>query len=149
MLFLFRYIFFSLIIFAGCYTFEFHPVDEYPNLRMDKNKIKSVTVTTVRPNAAFTTLGTLIIHDFSGNILEPSFQSAIKREARKRGAQGAWISKIKLKKTVRFQSTAPSNTRSYMQNNYYGSSQIQGTIGIVEVVLFNLNGSETSDPDKN
>ncbi|MDH5655326.1 MAG: hypothetical protein OEZ34_05430 [Spirochaetia bacterium] len=123
-----------ITVFISCYSFEFHPVSEYPNLK--KNNIHDVSVTTIRPKEGFITLGTLIVHDFSGNILDPAFQSAIKREAKKRGAEGAWISKIKLKKTVRLQGSAPMQS-NYMQNNYYNQSQIQGTIGIVEVVLYN------------
>ena len=134
----------SLFI-LNCYTFEFHPTDEYPNLK--KSNVKKVTLLTVRPIENFSTLGTLIIHDFSGNIQEPSFQAAIKREAKKRGAEGAWIAKIQLKKTVRLQGGASSGSRNYMQNNYYSTGQIEGMMGIVEVILFNYLKPDSTEKD--
>ena len=136
----YKYTYAVLTLFLlNCYTFEFLPSPEYPNLR--KNNPKNVILTTVRPREEFSILGTLVVHDFSGNILEPSFQSAIKREAKKRGAEGAWISKITLNKAIQFQGRSMSNSRSYMQNNYYNTGEIRGTIGIVEVVLFNFLSS--------
>jgi len=127
--------FLLLIFFMSCYTYEFKPVEEYPNLK--KSDIKEVVITMLRPKKPINELGQLTLRDFSGDIHDPAFQKSIRRQAKKRGAEGAWISKIQTKETVRLQSRTDYNRRNYMQNNYYGTSQVKGEMNIVEIILFN------------
>ena len=124
---------FIVLIFGlwACYSVEFFPEPDYPNLR--RAHIEKVEITSFRPPKPFHKLGTLVFRDFTGDIRDESFIRKIESEAEKRGAEGAWIAYRALRRHTAYQTAARDRHRG--QTMPTGS--MGGSVGIVKVILFN------------
>ena len=120
-----------LLLLAGCYSAEFFPAPDYPNLR--RSDINTVEIRTARPERAFQKLGTLVFKDFSGDSRSESFRDRLRREARERGAQGVWIAGRSLHHTGGFQ----TETRERRSGRRGPTGSIKGRVGILRIILFN------------
>lgn len=125
-------------IVSACYTAEFQPSADYYNRR--KSSVNDVTIVHIKPDTRIHILGTLIVRDFSGAIEDENFRQFIKREAKKRGASGAWIRSIRItEETVLKASDGPSRPGHSGMNRGSPSQErnIQGSIATVRVILYN------------
>ncbi len=125
---------------TACYTAEFRPVPDYPVLR--EAKTESVEIVWSHPGQSAVILGSLIIRDFSGDLDDPAFLSYIKREARKRGASGAYISEKRMERVDSFLSDTTGRRQTGYKNPARSQDLILKTdIGIVTVLLFTKSRS--------
>jgi len=131
------------ILFVGtsCYSYEFIPAPNYPNYR--KSTVETVEITFHRPEREFVALGTLTIRDFAGNVRDSGFLRSIKREAAKRGAEGAWIQKQAIKETILLQAVPTNPVQSYGERHYQKGGNLQGKLKIITVKLFNYTGEKS------
>jgi len=120
----------------NCYSFEFRPENEYWNLKRDD--ITEVEVRTTAPTRPYSKLGVLIARDMSGGTDDPVFISSIKDEARKRGAQGAYI----LDRVIRSQEVLRSNASNQSRTQTMPTGQMNADIGIVTIILYNYKESQ-------
>jgi hypothetical protein len=143
---LFLYFLFP-ILFASCYTVEFKPVPDYPVLR--EVNTDEVVITYSYPGTDMEPLGTLLIRDFSGDLNDPQFLSYIKREARKRGAPGAWIQERRLSKVDSFHADhSGGRQNSIERNESRGGTILKTDLGIVSVLLFTYKKKDTRKGQK-
>ncbi len=79
-----------LLFLSSCYTVEFKPASDYPNLHRNVNS-DEVKILYGRPEGNLDFLGTMIIRDFSGNIKDRAFKRWIRSEAASRGGSLLWV----------------------------------------------------------
>ena len=116
---------------GGCYTVEFFPEPDYPNFRLAD--VDEVDITYTRPEKSYQFLGKLIYRDFSGDIKDINFLSSVKREAAKRGAQGAWIKRRRIHRQTAFQ----AQTVDRRQGRRSPTGDLRNNVGLVDIILFN------------
>lgn len=122
------------LVLGACYSVEFFPDDDYPNLRRENTE--DVRIVRSSPNPPYHRLGVLVIRDYTGDLANPNFLARVRREARRRGASGAWIQRSRIYE----QTTFNANTRTRRQGSAgvpQGSGSLRGQIGVVRIILFN------------
>ncbi|MBI3394558.1 MAG: hypothetical protein HY042_01865 [Spirochaetia bacterium] len=105
---------------------------------MRKPAIDDVVVLSKRPSHPVKVLGTLIVRDFSGEIDDPGFVSLLRREARKRGAEGVWITERRLHKQSigTYSNSASTDRRQSPSYQPALTGAIETELGVVTVTLF-------------
>lgn len=123
-------------LFLSCYSVEFFPSDEYPNLR--RTDTENVEILDFHPRYPYDILGTLVVRDFTGNIEDPNFRLLLEREARERGAEGIWIERKSLNRETLLRSQSTSSRHPYGGGRGgTPAGELTGKIGTVRAILFN------------
>ena len=130
---LFQLLIFAFLLVSSCYSVEFFPEHDYPNLKL--KKIKNVEIKYRRPIKSYQKLGILIVRDFTGDIADRNFLRMISSEAKKRGAQGAWI----ISRIIRHQTRFQAETMDRRRRHRMQTGNVKGRIGIVKIILYNYN----------
>lgn len=139
----------ATIIFAllsGCYSVEFYPSNDYPNLRRDD--IDEVEIRTSAPRLPYERLGHLVIKDAAADLENRNFRRFLKNQAREHGAQGLWIIR-----RSRFNNAVITGSPTDSRNSQsIQTGQLDLETGVITLVLFNYqitpeSASETSGTD--
>ncbi len=120
---------FITLFLGGCYSAEFYPEDDYPNLR--RADVEEVEIRVRPPSRPYERLGTLIVRDPSADLQNENFRRYLRGEARRRGAEGAWV-------TARDFTTNTLITGSPTDaNQYVETGNLTLESGVVTVILYN------------
>ena len=124
---------------SACYSVEFKPDSDYPNLR--RPGVGRVEIRRSPPERPYGRLGVLVVRDYSGDLNSENFQTRIRREARSRGASGAWILGVQVTEQTAFEgSTVPTGRGAARDRHPTGS--LRSRVGVVRVLLFNYAPGE-------
>lgn len=126
-------VFFPLLLFltVSCYSVEFFPEPDYPNLR--KNDVEGVLITRTRPERPIQILGKLVFRGFAGDLRDAGFLRKVRQEAAERGAEGAWITSRSIRRQSAFETTSVNPRMKTRQP----TGRIQSRVSIVKIILFN------------
>lgn len=119
---------FITLFLGSCYSAEFYPEENYPNLR--REDVDDVEIRTRPPVRSYDRLGTLIIRDPAADIQDENFRRYLRGEARRRGAAGAWV-------TARGFTTNTLITGSPTDTQDVETGNITLESGVVTVILYN------------
>ena len=119
---------------ASCFSMEFQPDSEYPNLR--RNGVDAVEIRRSAPERPYSRLGLLVVRDYTGDLRSDNFSTRIRREARKRGAEGAWILTTQLSEQTTFEGSTVATGRGAAHDRH-PSGSLRTKVGLVRILLFN------------
>ncbi|MEQ9365505.1 MAG: hypothetical protein RIF32_14765 [Leptospirales bacterium] len=132
----------TAIIFAllpACYSVEFYPVAEYPNLRRDD--IDEVEIRTSAPRKPYRRLGHLVVKDAAADLESRNFRRFLKSQAREHGAEGAWL--VRRGRYNNAVVTGSPTDARYSQSIETGQLDLE--TGVLTLVLFNYISESDSD----
>lgn len=140
--FLWPAIIFAAFAQVGCYSVEFYPDADYPNLRRDD--VDEVEIRTGAPRRPYARLGNLLIKDAAADLSDPNFRRFLKSQARDRGAGGVWIlSRGRYSNAVI--TGSPGDSRYGGGGGGIQTGQIDLDRGVLTVTLFNYLADPADD----
>lgn len=122
----------AVLLPLHCYSAEFFPVAEYPNLRGEFDAEPELRYTPPRRNHR--ELGSLLVRNYSGELRDETFQAFLKREIKKRGAQGGWINRRRYYNQVHYETGTVNRQRPGAVSP---TGEISGRVGTITVILYN------------
>lgn len=127
-------------LLSACYSVEFYPTADYPNLR--RADVDEVEIRTSAPRDPYEKLGQLVVKDPAADLENRNFRRFLKNEARDRGAEGVWI--VRRSRYNNQVITGSPTDRNYTIE----TGQVDVETGVLTVILYNYKrDTDSSAPN--